>query len=155
MTASFRQASAWAVAAFTGVVASATESQPAALPAGPISTSHMSGVRAEICRDHLFDPALATARLPTGYRLIPAEEVAKTDAPLAGLLRRQPDARRHAVGSLCLMAVEAFDIDGTPLTVLIRSEALAALSRMARHRAVHAALGDLTVRVHALAIDAG
>ena len=40
-------------------------------------------------------------------------------------------------------------------TVLIRSEALAALSRVARHRAVHAALGDLTVRVHALAIDAG
>jgi len=115
VTASFRQASAWAVAAFTGVVASATESQPAALPADPISASHMSGVRAEICRDHLFDPALATARLPTGYRLIPAEEVAKTDAPLAGLLRRQPDARRHAVGSLCLMAVEAFDIDGTPV----------------------------------------
>ena len=40
-------------------------------------------------------------------------------------------------------------------TVLIRSETLAALSRVARHRAVHAALGDLTVRVHALAIDAG
>ncbi len=40
-------------------------------------------------------------------------------------------------------------------TVLIRAEALAPLSRVARHRAVHKALGDLTARVHALAIDAG
>lgn len=39
--------------------------------------------------------------------------------------------------------------------VLIRAEALAGLSRVARHRAVHKALGDLTVRVHAMAIDAG
>lgn len=39
--------------------------------------------------------------------------------------------------------------------VLIRAEALAPLSRVARHRAVHKALGDLTTRVHALAIDAG
>lgn len=40
-------------------------------------------------------------------------------------------------------------------SVLIRSDALAAMTRIARHRAVHHALGDLTVRVHALAIDAG
>ena len=40
-------------------------------------------------------------------------------------------------------------------TVLIRAEPLAPLSRVARHRAVHKALGDLTARVHALAIDAG
>ncbi len=40
-------------------------------------------------------------------------------------------------------------------TVLIRAEALAPLSRVARHRAVNKALGDLTARVHALAIDAG
>lgn len=39
--------------------------------------------------------------------------------------------------------------------VLIRAEALAGLSRVARHRAVHKALGDLTVQVHAMAIDAG
>ena len=36
----------------------------------------------------------------------------------------------------------------------IRAEALAPLSRVARHRAVHQALGDLTARIHALAIDA-
>ncbi|WP_430464522.1 BolA family protein [Tabrizicola sp.] len=40
-------------------------------------------------------------------------------------------------------------------SVLIRAEALAGLGRVARHRAVHKALGDLTVRVHAMAIDAG
>lgn len=39
--------------------------------------------------------------------------------------------------------------------VTIRAEALAGLGRVARHRAVHRALGDVTTRVHALAIDAG
>jgi BolA protein len=39
--------------------------------------------------------------------------------------------------------------------VLIRADALAAMSRVARHRAVHAALGDLTRRIHALALDIG
>jgi BolA protein len=37
----------------------------------------------------------------------------------------------------------------------IRAEALAPLGRVARHRAVHQALGDLVGRIHALAIDAG
>ena len=47
--------------------------------------------------------------------------------------------------------------DGTGeshFAVLIRAEALAGLTRIARHRAVHQALGDITTRVHALAIDA-
>ncbi|NEX45575.1 BolA family protein [Pseudotabrizicola algicola] len=39
--------------------------------------------------------------------------------------------------------------------VLIRSDRLAPLSRVARHRAVHAALGDLNTRVHAIALDLG
>jgi BolA family transcriptional regulator, general stress-responsive regulator len=39
--------------------------------------------------------------------------------------------------------------------MVIRSPVLAALSRIDRHRAVNKALGDLTTRVHALAIDAG
>lgn len=48
--------------------------------------------------------------------------------------------------------------DGTGeshFSLLIRAEVLASLSRVAGHRAVHKALGDLTQRVHALAIDAG
>jgi BolA protein len=40
--------------------------------------------------------------------------------------------------------------------VVIRAPGLAPLSRVARHRAVHAALGaDILGTVHALAIDAG
>jgi BolA protein len=39
--------------------------------------------------------------------------------------------------------------------ILIRAPALADLGRVARHRAVHAALGDLNTRVHAIALDIG
>ena len=39
--------------------------------------------------------------------------------------------------------------------VTIRAAALTPMGRVARHRAVHAALGDLTTRVHALALDIG
>lgn len=39
--------------------------------------------------------------------------------------------------------------------VLMRAKALAPLGRLQRHRAVHAALGDLTTRVHALTLDLG
>lgn len=38
--------------------------------------------------------------------------------------------------------------------VLIRADALGGLSRVARHRAIHAALGaELTGRIHALGLD--
>ena len=40
-------------------------------------------------------------------------------------------------------------------SVLIRAAAFAPMGRVARHRAVHAALGDLTTRIHALALDIG
>lgn len=43
----------------------------------------------------------------------------------------------------------------THFNVTIRAAQLAALPRLARHRAVHAALGDLTQRIHALALDIG
>ncbi|MGL4322021.1 MAG: BolA family protein [Paracoccaceae bacterium] len=39
--------------------------------------------------------------------------------------------------------------------LMIRAGALAPLGRVERHRAVHKAIGDLTTRIHALAIDAG
>ena len=39
--------------------------------------------------------------------------------------------------------------------IRIRAASLAALPRIARHRAVHAALGDLNQRVHAIALDIG
>ena len=43
----------------------------------------------------------------------------------------------------------------THFSVKIRAASLAAMPRLARHRAVHAALGDLTVRIHALALHLG
>jgi BolA family transcriptional regulator, general stress-responsive regulator len=39
--------------------------------------------------------------------------------------------------------------------VTLRSAALAPLSRVDRHRAVQRAIGDLTTRIHALALDLG
>lgn len=39
--------------------------------------------------------------------------------------------------------------------VVIRAESLAVLTRVARHRAVQKALGDINTRVHALALDIG
>lgn len=44
----------------------------------------------------------------------------------------------------------------THFNVLIRATEFAAMSRIARHRAIHAALGaDLVGRIHALALDVG
>lgn len=39
--------------------------------------------------------------------------------------------------------------------IKIRSPDLADLGRVQRHRAVHQALGDITTRVHAIALDLG
>ena len=39
--------------------------------------------------------------------------------------------------------------------VVVRAAELTPMSRIARHRAVNAALGDLTTRIHALTLDIG
>ncbi len=39
--------------------------------------------------------------------------------------------------------------------IKLRAAALTPLTRVARHRAVHAALGDLNERIHAIALDLG
>ncbi|GAB1364121.1 BolA family transcriptional regulator [Rhodobacter sp.] len=39
--------------------------------------------------------------------------------------------------------------------VTIRAAAFAPMGRVERHRAVHRALGDMTARIHALALDIG
>jgi BolA family transcriptional regulator, general stress-responsive regulator len=39
--------------------------------------------------------------------------------------------------------------------VMIRARAFAPLGRVAQHRAVHAAVGDLNTRIHALSLDTG
>ncbi|MBC7478526.1 MAG: BolA family transcriptional regulator [Pseudorhodobacter sp.] len=45
--------------------------------------------------------------------------------------------------------------DASHFAIMIRANALAAMTRVARHRAVQAALGDLNQRVHAIALDIG
>ena len=39
--------------------------------------------------------------------------------------------------------------------IMIRAAAFAPMTRVARHRAVHQALGDLNQRIHAIALDIG
>ena len=39
--------------------------------------------------------------------------------------------------------------------IVIRAAVFAEMSRVARHRAVHQALGDISTRVHAIALDIG
>ena len=48
--------------------------------------------------------------------------------------------------------------DGTGeshFAIYLRAPELTGMSRVARHRAVHAALGELNQRVHAIALDLG
>ena len=96
-------------------IAVAGESPLGTLPAGAISTSDTSGVSAEICRDHLFDATSMHLKLPTGYRIRPVQEIASSDAAVAELVRLNPALKSHAFGSLCLMSVATFIVDGTPV----------------------------------------
>jgi hypothetical protein len=82
------------------------------LPAGASSTNVISEVRAEICRDHLFDPSLVDMPLPPGYRLTLAAEHSQHDPGIAGLLNQDARYRPYAVGSLCVMSVGSFVVDG-------------------------------------------
>lgn len=99
-------------AAFSCGVASAGESNLGTLPAGAISTSETSGVSAEICRDHLFDAASIDAKLPAGYRFRRAEEIASSDPAVAALIRLNPAMNSYGFGSLCLMSIATFVVDG-------------------------------------------
>lgn len=104
------------VLVFTAV-ACAAESRFGDLPAGAIAISQTDDVVAEICRDHLFDPAASTAKLPAGFRLILAAEAATKDPALRPLLQANPTLRAYALGSLCFASVGRFTIDGAPVEV--------------------------------------
>ena len=94
------------------LVAPASSATYGPLAPGAISTSEQSGVRAEICRDHLVKPSLLNVKIPQGYRLSRASELAAEDPKLAELLARSPDLGGYFAGSLCFMLVENFDVDG-------------------------------------------
>ena len=82
------------------------------LAPGARGYGEQTGVAAEICRDHLFDPASSPARLPVGYRLLTAAEYGKDDPAVAALLAKEPRYASYAVGSLCFMISDTFDVDG-------------------------------------------
>lgn len=68
----------------------------------------------------------------------------------------QPD-RLEVVNESHMHAGHAGD-DGSGAShfrILIRATAFTEMSRVARHRAVHQALGDLNTRIHAIALDVG
>lgn len=95
-----------------GMPAYAIDATYGSLPSGALSTNEVTDVYAEICRDHLFNPKLVRARLPKGYRLIPAAEYAKEDPSVAELIESKKSYRNYAVGSLCFMSVGSFVVDG-------------------------------------------
>lgn len=96
-------------------LAGAAEPRFGELPAGSVSTSETHDVTAEICRDHLFDPARLNTTLPSGYRLITAAHAARRDPALASLLQKNPKLRDHTMGSLCFVSAGRFEVDGAPV----------------------------------------
>lgn len=82
------------------------------LPAGSISTSETHDITAEICRDHLFNPASVNTTLPTGYRFTTAAHAARKDPSLEALLQKAPKLRDYALGSLCFVSAGRFDVEG-------------------------------------------
>lgn len=83
---------------------------------------------------------------------IPAAQIIETRLTAAftpSEMRITNDSARHAGHS-------GDDGSGeSHFSIFIRAPQLAAMTRLARHRAVNAALGDLTHKIHAIAIDAG
>lgn len=85
------------------------------LAPGALVVADTAEVSAEICRDHLFDPAAAPAPLPAGYRLVRAAEAASTNPALEALLRANAQLGSYALGTLCVMSVGRMVVDATPL----------------------------------------
>lgn len=76
-------------------------------------------------------------------------ETRLTTAFAPTLLEVQDDSERHRGHAGWREGGE------THFNVRIRAAGFAGQSRVARHRAVHAALGDLVPRIHALSLDIG
>ncbi len=81
---------------------------------GAISTSETSGVKAEICRDHLDSSALHL-KLPTGYRLRLAEEDRHLTLPLLHSEARPDSKALGAVGSSLFPVNGEFHCRQTPM----------------------------------------
>lgn len=81
------------------------------LPHGALSSSKLSDIRAEICRDHLFDPKAIRPNLPAGFRLVSAATYSRNDAGIAALIARDARYADYGVGSLCFVSGGSFLVD--------------------------------------------
>ena len=68
---------------------------------------------------------------------------------------RQAQAADPAFAHIAVQEMPCLFACSRHCTIHIRAPELAALGRVDRHRAVNRALGDITRRVHALALDIG
>ena len=110
----YLSASAVAMLLYTGVAGAAGPGF-GELPPGSVSTSETHDVTAEICRDHLFNPAAVATTLPAGYRLTTAAHLASKDRAFEALLLKSPKLRDYALGSLCFVSAGRLSIDDVSL----------------------------------------
>lgn len=88
------------------------------LPDGASSTAETTAIGAEICRDLLLDPVQTRQKLPAGYRLLTAREIAPEDPGISRLLGDLNPAvgnvrlADYFVGSLCFLSVGNATVDG-------------------------------------------
>jgi hypothetical protein len=72
----------------------------------------MSDVHGEICLDYLFNGASLKVRLPVGYRLISAADLAKEDSRIRPLIQRDRAYASYALGTLCFISFDTFLVGG-------------------------------------------
>lgn len=80
------------------------------LPANPVSTWELSGVRGEIAIDHFLDPAVFKERLPQGFRPL---TVGEAGPELAKWVESNPKYSSYYVATLVFSSMETWVVDST------------------------------------------
>jgi|GEM_PF-1920222 len=82
------------------------------LPDTPLSRTITSGVRAEICQQHLIAATVRTRSLPAGYRMLTVADRAAISKQFRELLLEHPEYSTHGFGSLCFLEAASLIVDG-------------------------------------------
>jgi hypothetical protein len=85
------------------------------LPDTPLSQTITSGVRAEICQQHLIAANVRTRSLPAGFRLLTVADRASTSKQFRDLLLERPEYATYGFGSLCFLEAESVVVNGMPV----------------------------------------